>query len=225
MYKTIFENRSKVLSKTKNPTIMEVFGPEETAMRAKRRESFIWAVPLDVLNGDREIVLGPSQVYEHPSPDEFAPYARYEKICLDVGRDENGDTVPKLTCHLRKGFEEPEWPDLSIVLINDDPSTLNSPPTYWTETFKVTVPFGIETIVPCSYISAVAKYSGLIYQPVVIKKVFDPRVESGYRISYEGGAFVGTMRTKEELKQIQDELRKRRMEAAGIFVTAGKESK
>jgi hypothetical protein len=222
MFKTLFQNQTEPVKPLESTTVARL--SNELAHLAQCRRSRSWTIPLDVLNGDRSIEIGPGRSYEHVSKDEFAPYARYEEIRLVIKKDDYGDPVPQILTTIRKGFKEPEFPELSIVLLNDVYETLNCPPTYWSEEFRVTVPVGIEIIVPVKYTLAVAKYSGLVYQPVVQSRVFDPRLPGDYRTVHEGGTFLATMRTAEELKAIEEERLSRRAAAHGISLVMREKS-
>lgn len=218
-FKTLFSNNTERLAASgRSESITEIL----STARASRSRN--WEIPILCLNSHASINLSPGKQHEIIADDEFGCYAQYESVSLDPSFDENGQFVPKVNVVERKGWVEPAWQELNIIMFNDDMSSLNAPPCYWSQAFVVDCPAGIPIVLPCPYDLAVAKFSSLSYQGISFERVYDPRVSDNYRTVSRGGGFIGTLRTKDEIATIKKILQKRRLENTfGVTVVNPKE--
>jgi hypothetical protein len=208
-YVTEFLNTTVVPKRVKSAIDPEL---HDLANLARNSQSRNWDILLDPFTC-RTIELRPGQSMTLEG-DEYFHFAPFSRIVLSGQRDqESGFYIPSIQCHRNPDWQEPDYGMkglLPLGLQNDDVGTLNCCPTYRSGDFTVSAMYGVELIVGIPLNSPLRGVTALVYTAISTGRILDPTRPEGYRVIHEGGHFIQTLRSADQMKDIKALLKSQR---------------
>jgi hypothetical protein len=210
-YVTEFLNTTVVPKPVKSSIDPEL---HDIANLARNSQSRNWDVLMDPFTC-RTIELRPGQSMQLEG-DEYFHFAPFSRIILSGKRDaESGFYIPVVECHRNADWQEPDYGlkgQLPLGLQNDSVETLNCCPTYRSGDFTVSAMYGVELVVGIPLNSPLRGVTALVYTSISAGRILDPTRPEGFRVIHEGGHFISTLRSADQMRDIKALLKSQREE-------------